>query len=180
VVVDITYGHSTNVGPVAEGDTMTFTGTLTLEGDLNIPDAGKATVHVLVAGAQAASSGDISVDGTGSRLTASGSVTLGESGTGSLTITNTARANLTSLVLGAEANGYGNASVTGAHSELNVKDTVTVGEKGTGYLSVSNGASFDPADVVVAGVGSPTGGPTDRRPPSIPSTSAASTSAPTR
>ncbi|HVV91822.1 MAG TPA: hypothetical protein VHD15_00240 [Hyphomicrobiales bacterium] len=165
VVVDMTNAHASNVGLVADGGTMNFTGTLTLgktlEGDLNLVDGGKATVKTLVAGAEKGSSGDIFADGQGVSLTASGAVTVGEAGTGSLTVGDGAHAWLKSLVLGGKAGGSGTANVTGKGSELDVADTVTVGEKGTGSLSIQAGTVFDPADVVIAGVGAPTGGPTD-------------------
>lgn len=162
VLVDMSNGLSGNTGLLANGGTMDLTGTVTLgktaEGNIQVLDGGTAHVDTVVAGVQAGSSGFIIVGGKFSQLSATGAVTLGVEGYGFLRL-NDGAATLRTLVLGADTGGTGGVSVQDGTVE--VTNTIVVGGKGNGSVSAILGGHFLAGDVVVAGSGSPTGGPRD-------------------
>ena len=138
---------------VVNGGTWTNTGTLGVglglvgaaTGVLSVTGGGSLVVqgggNALDVGVSNASSGTVSISGSGSTLDVStGTVTIGNAGTGALAIGSGAGANATDgLVIGGQSGGSGAVSVNGADSTLEDGGALVVGQSGTGGLTVSGG-----------------------------------------
>ncbi len=91
----------------------------------------------------------VSVDGTTSVWTNSGTLTVGESGHGAFTVFD-ATATSGSTVLGKDTNSSGQALVHGLTGHWDINGTLTVGENGTGTLTISNGGTVNATGALTA------------------------------
>ena len=152
------------------------TGTLAISGGATVTD-GNAYVGygttTTVSGPPTTvvpSNGTVTVSGNGSQWTNSGTLYVGESGTGSLTITstdehgffNTGGASVSSAngVIGDKADSTGTVTVTGQGSSWTIQGSqgfhpsggnLTVGNAGTGTLTVESGASVSVSGTLTVG-----------------------------
>lgn len=132
------------------GADATLTGTNTLnigdtsDGNLSISDGAHVSSysHTII-GVGAGTTGVVTVDGDGSRLSAGsnfGILDVGSHGTGTLNVTNGGTASATWYTrIGVNASGTGTVNVTGANSQLTANDDVNIGVYGNGTLNIADG-----------------------------------------
>lgn len=126
---------------------------------LTVADSGSGSVEIAggsvitsnsgTIGNATGSTGTATVDGLGSSWTNTGSLVVGNSGTGALDIINGASVSTQSLSLGVTystgtggtSRGNGSITIEGAGSTLN-SDTLYVGEVGIGTIDILNGGSM--------------------------------------
>lgn len=120
-------------------------GTATVSNGGSITSGGASYI-----GFNAGSTGALTITGTGSDVTSTGSLVVGYSGTGSLSILNggTYHSN-NNAHLGYSAGKIGSATVDGSGSGLTTVNTLYVGRSGTGSLTISNGGSVQGATAYV-------------------------------
>ncbi len=87
------------------------------------------------------STGMVTVDGAGSTWTNSGSLQVGNSGSGTLSITDGGAVSSNSGYIGVVRGGAGDATVDGTGSTWTNNSFLTVGCSGSGALSIANGAT---------------------------------------
>ncbi len=105
----------------------------------NLGTAGAASIDVA---ASAGGAGTVTVVGTKSVLTDSGSFTVGDAGLGGLSVSAGGTATAASMVVGNGAGANGSSvDVSGAFSQLNVTGALTVGVTGSGSMSLSGGGT---------------------------------------
>jgi autotransporter family porin len=126
------------------------TGTVTVSdgatADMSSSDAD--TSYALVAGLDSGSSGTLTVDGSGSIVTAgAGGVSIGNSGSGTVTVSGGGEFDVTDDTYGLDIatfdNSSGDVDVKGTDSTLEVTGPTTVGDSGTGTLTIEDGGSFN-------------------------------------
>jgi T5SS/PEP-CTERM-associated repeat protein/autotransporter-associated beta strand protein len=100
-------------------------------------------------------SGKVLVDGSGSTLTNTTYLYVGEAGTGDLTISNGGNVTSPNTSIGNNTGGTGTVTLTGTGSSLTNASTLYVGSAGNGLMDILNGAS---ATNVNASVGNNPGG----------------------
>jgi fibronectin-binding autotransporter adhesin len=121
-------------------------GTLTVE-DGGTMTAGSITLGVITASpgrltaATTSASGTVLVTGTGSSLNTTGTLTVGESGTGALTVEDSGTLTSGNAVIGNTSTGVGRALISGSGSSWTSSGAITVGEAGTGTLTIADGAT---------------------------------------
>jgi T5SS/PEP-CTERM-associated repeat protein len=104
-------------------------------------------------GQQASSHGTTILDGTGSMLTTSNNLYIGNSGSGSLAVTNGAVASSTCFTnIGSAAGSNGIATANGADSKLISASSLNIGNSGTGSLAITNGATVGSGTYTYIGV----------------------------
>lgn len=118
----------------------------TADGHMTISSGGTLNSNGLDVGSANGDTGTLTITGSGSSLTDTGTsvIHVGADGTGTLTVENGATATLKSnLYLGYAASGSGTVTVDGAGSSLvdNAATTVLLGDYGSGTLNVTNGGS---------------------------------------
>ena len=163
---------STGVNPWAVvGDDPGSTGAVTVDGagstwsqlsDLSIAVSGRATMTVSNGGSvnsgdswigrNAGSTGKVTVDGNGSTWTnapnsysdASGSLYVGNSGSGTLTISNGGKVSSGGYYgdsVGNNAGSTGSITITGSGSKWTSAENLFIGNQGNGTVTVSNGGT---------------------------------------
>ncbi|WP_052183138.1 autotransporter domain-containing protein [Rhizobium sp. YS-1r] len=163
-------------GPAAADEVIDGGQTVTVPGDQNSPwnlgaedlvvgDAGAGTLvienggivipAVVQVGRLVGSNGSVTVSGTGSNLTSTGSIMqIGLEGTGFLTVGNGASLNTDAgLVIGHFEGGEGTLTVTGEGTSWATAQQVTVGSQGTGTVYVEDGASVVHGGDLTLGLG---------------------------
>ncbi len=127
----------TNAGQFVVGDGGQ--GTLSIEAGGKVatsPGAVAGVDGLLIGNTSGASGSAINVNGAGSRLSITGLLDIGASGSGVLNVTGGGTVTADSLDAGNVAAGVGQLSLTGAGSELLINNAATVADDGTGVLSV--------------------------------------------
>ena len=81
----------------------------------------------------------VTVDGTGSTWTNTGTLTVGDNGTGELTISNGGVVSNTDGLIGNNSGSTGKVTVDGAGSSWTYGGSLIVGNSGDGELVISNG-----------------------------------------
>lgn len=124
-------------------------------GTLSLKKASTATVSgTVLVGELAGSTGALIVDGVGSQLTSTGSMSVGGFGNGSMTISNGATVDTGNLgFVGSQPSATGDVLVTGAGSLWAISSQLAVGGGGTGTLSITNGGAVATDAVLVGGFG---------------------------
>ena len=108
-------------------------------GTLTVSDSGKVTVGGdSVLGNNTSSIGSVTVSGTGSTLTSSGGLGVGNAGDGSLRLTAGGKASSLVSYLGGSAGGTGSATVTGLGSSWATTYSLHVGSVGNGTLTIAD------------------------------------------
>ncbi|MCL2760829.1 MAG: autotransporter outer membrane beta-barrel domain-containing protein [Desulfuromonadales bacterium] len=142
------------------------TGTLAISGG-GVVSTGAYGLGAII-GDQSGSTGTVTVDGSGSILKSTGSLTIGSNGTGTLTISNGGVVSLNDpnpgnnvAYIGRNSGSQGTVTVDGWGSEWNSTGTLNVGfnGSGSGLLNITNGGAvnFD-SEVNIGGASySPTG-----------------------
>ncbi len=92
-------------------------------------------------GYKSGSTGEVTVDGTGSTWTNSDSLTIGNSGSGTLNITGGGAVSNSVGYVGLESGSSGTVTVSGASSTWNNSSDIAVGMYGTGVLNINNGGA---------------------------------------
>ena len=90
-------------------------------------------------GTNSGSAGSVTVSGTGSNWTGSGTLFVGESGTGSLLIINDGAVSDSVAYIGYGAGSTGGATVSGPGSAWAINGSLYLGRSGAGTLTVTNG-----------------------------------------
>ncbi|MDL2285048.1 autotransporter-associated beta strand repeat-containing protein, partial [Oxalobacter sp. OttesenSCG-928-P03] len=150
--VNISNGGTANIGAggTREANDLSVGGTsssaLNISGGGKLALSGRSTI-----GNAANTTGIVTVDGTGSSLTASGVFHVGFNGTGTLNITKGATALTTNLaIIGENTGSNGTVTVDGSGSLLTVQGTfLGVGGYGTGTLNITNGATASVTNGVI-------------------------------
>ncbi|BCW87588.1 hypothetical protein sos41_07180 [Alphaproteobacteria bacterium SO-S41] len=142
----------------------THTSPWTLADSLSIGSVGTATLNIgangtpgtvsntfSVVGANAGSDGTVNITGDGSLWDNSGSVVVGNKGTGRVTVSNGGALISHILRIGADALGKGAITVTGAGSTLTNTGGVSLGYHGVGSLTVANGGLVTSTGIIIMG-----------------------------
>ena len=126
---------------------------------LSVGYSGNGTLHIQNGGIVTTSgstllstfggAGNITVDGAGSQLIASGHIDVGNSGPGTLLIQNGGVANSNGGLVGTNAGGIGGVTVTGPGSQWNDSGTLTIGQSGIGTLTISSGGEVSDVNAIV-------------------------------
>jgi T5SS/PEP-CTERM-associated repeat protein/autotransporter-associated beta strand protein len=114
-------------------------------GTLLITGGATANDGITDIGEQVDSTGSITVTGSGSEFSPSGTVYIGESGTGSLTVSSGGTVALTgnSVYIGNNAGSAGTVTISGAGTSMsNASAAITVGESGSGTLVIDGTGSI--------------------------------------
>jgi T5SS/PEP-CTERM-associated repeat protein len=113
-------------------------------GSLSIESAGtaNAAIGLTIANTAAASGSSVDVSGAGSDLAVTGTLIVGDAGSGALSLSQGATVTAAALDLGAAATGDGNVSLAGAGTTLDVTGNLTLGDKAAGELSILGGAQM--------------------------------------
>ncbi|CAK7033906.1 autotransporter outer membrane beta-barrel domain-containing protein [Saezia sanguinis] len=132
------------------GETVTIPGTyatpwsignLYINGAMNIQSSGEVSSTSGHIGYSAGSTGNVTVDGSGSNWTSSGAMYVGNNGAGELTIVNGGTVSNTSAYIGNSAGSSGTVTVDGIGSNWTSSSSLIVGSYGTGILTISNGGT---------------------------------------
>ncbi|CAN7751283.1 autotransporter outer membrane beta-barrel domain-containing protein [Variovorax sp. LjRoot175] len=99
----------------------------------------------------AGTTGTFTVDGSGSTFTGSGTITVGDSGTGTLSIIGGGAVSGATFIIGNTSTGTGTVTVDGVGSSVNGTGVLVVGSAGTGTLSIANGADVATSSNIVVG-----------------------------
>ncbi|MDB5188382.1 MAG: outer rane autotransporter barrel protein, partial [Candidatus Kaiserbacteria bacterium] len=119
-------------------------------GSVSVTNGGTiAAQQFILIGGSAGSTGTVTVSGTGSNITGTSLLAVGDQGTGTLSVLN--GATVTDLVGNIGNQGSGTATVDGAGSSLVLSSLFTVGNFGSGILTVSNGGAISSGDLYVGG-----------------------------
>lgn len=121
---------------------------------LNITGGGILTTDRLRIGITGSGyTGAVTVDGSGSTVTNTTYLYVGEAGSGTLTITNGGAVAAPNTSIGNNATGVGTVTISGAGSSLVNTNTLYVGSAGDGSLTVTNGGSATSVTGVVGNNG---------------------------
>jgi len=127
-------------------------------GTLTIADGGLVTssTHVYL-GDSSDFTGTVTVTGSGSTWANSGTLSVGNYGTGTLTIENGGSVSNAAAAVGDKFGSTGTVTVTGAGSTWTSSGTLYVGNSGTGTLTIANGGTVSNINVRVGSVSGSTG-----------------------
>jgi T5SS/PEP-CTERM-associated repeat protein len=110
-------------------------------GNVSVTNGGKTMVDDAVRiGSSSGSIGSMTIDGTGSELTAGG-LDVGYRGDGTLSVSNGGVVASQFANLGSLADGTGSATVSGPDSRWDVTTSLDIGALGEGSLTISNGGA---------------------------------------
>ena len=131
------------------------------DGTLTIESGAGVTAEAIFVGADEGSEGTVTVTGSGSTLTTTGTdnrIVVGDFGTGTLTIESGADVTAEVVIVGDFEGSEGTVTVTGSGSTLTTTGTdneIRVGDEGTGTLEVLDGGLVETLkfDVGISGVG---------------------------
>jgi T5SS/PEP-CTERM-associated repeat protein len=120
-------------------------------GGLSIEDGATAEAQdgLIVANTSGASGSSVEVSGAGSNLEVTGSLVVGDAGSGSLTLSDGASVTAGALDIAAATSGDGDVSLAGTGTTLNVTGALTLGGGGAGELAILGGAQMTVAGGVV-------------------------------
>ncbi len=154
-------GHTIRVGNVGVGHMNIGQAGTVLAGSAF---AGDAAVEI---GKTAGAEGFVDLTDTGSALTATGSLAIGDAGFGELSIAAGAVVSATAATLGVQAGGVGQAMLGGTGGKLVLSGALVVGGAGAGVLSIATGGDVIATSVTIGSAGAVNmlGGTLD--PPSI-------------
>ncbi len=156
--LELSAGATINTARLEAGDTgtgsITVTGTntkITTTNDVRLGTEGSGTLTISNGGTvditgdfiaaydTTECTGELTVTGAGSTLTASAAVTIGDYGFGTAQISAGAQVNGATGVIGSVSNSMGMVTVTGAGSEWNTSGSLVIGNNGDGTLNILNG-----------------------------------------
>ncbi|WP_448091824.1 autotransporter outer membrane beta-barrel domain-containing protein [Pseudomonas lini] len=121
------------------GSTLVVGSAASSTGSVSVTNGATATVSGNVDLADNASAtGTMAVDGSGSKLTVTGSIYAGNLGTGTFAVTNGATVSSAGAVIANVSGSTGTTTVTGSGSAWKNSGAVTIGNTGTGTLSVAD------------------------------------------
>ena len=121
-------------------------------GQVTVQAGGKiATTSIDLGFFASSASGTLSVDGAGSSVTASSTVTVGDYGTGTLNLTNGAGFTTLFTTIGSRANSNGTVDVSGAGTTFSSTAGLTIGSQGNATFNVSDGATAHSDAIVTIG-----------------------------
>jgi outer membrane autotransporter protein len=110
-------------------------------GFMTIENGGAVTSDFGRLGAEANSTGEALITGTGSQWTTLNDMTVGRAGRGTLDIESGGRVTSATGMIGDEASGSGTVTVTGVGSQWINSGNLTVGNAGSGAIFVRNGGT---------------------------------------
>jgi T5SS/PEP-CTERM-associated repeat protein len=110
------------------------------DGTLDISNGGIVSNSQGLVGVRPASTGVVTVRGTGSRWSSSDNLTLGDTGSGTLQITDGAAVENIQGLIGNEAFSSGIVRVDGTGSTWTNQSLLTIGNQGAGTLQITSGA----------------------------------------
>ncbi|MAT69608.1 MAG: hypothetical protein CMJ58_08795 [Planctomycetaceae bacterium] len=132
------------------GDDLTVSGAVSAV--LSLMAGGRMTVgDNATLGATAEQTGQVQVDGAGSRLTIVDELLVGDAGAGWVEITGGGRIDADELTVADETSGSGTVQITGPDSRLSIAGTAVIGDRGAGTLTVSSGGAGSAARLTVGG-----------------------------
>jgi outer membrane autotransporter protein len=131
-------------------------------GQVNLAGTGTIGFSIIFSGVQDLGEGTVTVDGTNSRLTMTGTFDVGAHATGTLNVQNGGFVSNSDGYLGSFTNinggaGSGTATVTGAGSKWENLGFLRVGDQGTGVLKILSGGEVTSTDGVLANEANTTG-----------------------
>ena len=157
-------GSSGTVNVSGSGSILTTTDNLLVgsvnTGTLNIDDGGSVSSEGFgILGSTAGSSGTVNVTGSGSSLTSSSSLKVGDSGVGELNISGGGSV-VTDVfaIMGSTAGSSGTVFVSGSDSSLISSFSLIIGEFGDGALNISAGGSVSAGEDGFIGIDSGSSG----------------------
>ncbi|MDR3089728.1 MAG: autotransporter outer membrane beta-barrel domain-containing protein [Desulfobulbaceae bacterium] len=118
---------------------------------------GAAEVYRIQIGSVSGSNGSLIVTGSGSSLSASGDLSVGDFGTGSLNIADGGGVEGQTVNIGVNSGSVGTVTVTGAGSSLSASDQLYVGNSGEGSLTVADGGLVSVTNNAIIGYDSTEG-----------------------
>jgi T5SS/PEP-CTERM-associated repeat protein/autotransporter passenger strand-loop-strand repeat protein len=137
-----------NIGEFIVGDAGL--GSLSITAGATVTTApGTGGTGLVIANAASASGSSVDVSGAGSDLAVTGTVIVGDSGSGALSLSQGATVIAGALDVAAAATGDGNVSLSGTGTTLDVTGALTLGGAAAGELSILGGARMTVAGGVV-------------------------------
>lgn len=127
-------------------------------GELIIRNGGTVSSPVgpIYVGINSGSTGTVTVDGTGSDWTSTGSITIGLAGTGTLSISNGGKVSNSNGYIGQNAGGSGAVTVAGTGSTWTNVGSLYIGQSGTGTLNIENGGTVSNTSGIIGDSGNGT------------------------
>ncbi len=117
-------------------------------GNVSISGGGIVTLDSMSIHSTADTGNRVLVDGTGSAITVTDQLTIGNTGNSQLRLTDGGNVNTATLALGTQSGVSGTATVTGVGSSL-IGTNATVGEFGAGTISVADGGSLTTSNLTL-------------------------------
>jgi T5SS/PEP-CTERM-associated repeat protein len=130
---------------------------LRVNGALNVNSGGKLeTTHAFLGHGSKFNTGNVTIQGAGSSMIASGGLTVGDLGQGTLRVLSGGRATSNTAFIGNQSDANGLVQISGTNSRLTIGQSAYVGLEGSGRLDILDGGEVQVVDASV-GLGSSSG-----------------------